>query len=206
MPAMVVKRRSIRRGGILFAVGDAPCAIYEVHAGCFKTCVASENGREQVSGFHIVGDFMGLDGIGSERHGSEVVALEDSQVNVVTFAVMSQLSRESSAFQQWIHRLMSREGERCQQMMFLLGSLRAEERVAVFLLDLLERLNARGYSATAVNLCMTRDEIGSHLGLSLETVSRMLTLLKRSGTVVVTHREVRILNVTALRRVAAGPG
>ena len=203
---MIARRRSIKRGERLFAAGDVPTSIYEVHAGCFKTCVASEGGHQQVSGFQIVGDFVGLDGIGSERHVSEGVALEDSQVHVIPTAAIAQLSRESADFQHRFHQMMSREGERGRHMMFLLGSMHAMERVATFLLDLLQRLNARGYSSSAVNLCMTRDEIGSYLGLTLETVSRMFAKLKQGGVLEVSNRDVRILDPEALRRAAAGLG
>ena len=201
---MGVSRRSIKRGQILFAPGDLPTSLFDVHAGCFKTSVASESGYEQVSGFQIVGEFVGLDGVGSARQCSEVVALEDSQVNLVPLAFVSALSHESAHFQHQLHKVMSREGARCRQMMFLLGSMRALERVATFLIDLLQRLSARGYSAYAVNLCMTRDEIGSYLGLTLETVSRTLARLKHDGILEVTNREIRILEPEALRRAAAG--
>jgi CRP/FNR family transcriptional regulator len=199
-------RRSIKRGDVLFAAGELPTSLYEVHAGCFKTCVPSRSGREQVSGFQIIGDLMGLDGMGSECHDSECVALEHSQVNVIPFALLSQLSRESPDFQHRFHVVMGREGERGRQMIFLLGSMCAMERVATFLLDLLERLNARGHSSTAVNLCMSREEIGSYLGLTLETVSRMFSRLKQSGTMEVTNRAIQILDATALRRAAGGLG
>jgi CRP/FNR family transcriptional regulator len=201
---MIVTRRSVKRGEVLFSAGDVLSSLYEVHAGCFKTCVTTENGREQVIGFQIVGDFVGLDGIGSERQVSEGVALEDSQVNVVPLAAIAQLSHESADFQHRFHQVLGREGERSRQMMFLLASMRAQERVATFLLGLLQRLNVRGYSASAVNLCMTRDEIGSYLGLSLETVSRMLAKLKLSGAVEVTNRAIVVLDPVALHRAAAG--
>jgi CRP/FNR family transcriptional regulator len=203
---MIVMHRSVRRGEILFSAGEVLSSLYEVHVGCFKTCVTTENGREQVIGFQIVGDFVGLDGIGSERQVSEGMALEDSQVNVVPLTAISQLSHDSADFQHRFHQIMSRECERSRQMMFLLASMRAQERVATFLLSLLQRLNARGQSACVVHLCMTRDEIGSHLGLSLETVSRMLARLKQSGAVDVTNRAIVVLDPEALHRAAAGQG
>ncbi len=203
-PLLIVQRRSIKRGEILFAEGDISTALYEVHAGCFKTCVTSEAGHQQVSGFQIVGDFVGLEGLGAERQLTETVALEESQVTVIPISVLTQLSHDSADVQHRLHKIMSREGARAKDMMFLLGSMRAKERVATFLLDLLQRLSDRGYSPSEVNLCMTRDEIGSYLGLTLETVSRMFAKFKETGTLDVTSRNIRILNPEALCRAAAG--
>jgi CRP/FNR family transcriptional regulator len=202
----IAMQRSVKRGESLIGTGEVVSSLYEVHAGCFKTCSTTEMGREQVTGFHIIGDLVGLEGMGSERQVSESLALEDSLVNGVPFSVLAQLSHESLDLPHRLHQIMSRESERSRRMMVLLASTRAMERVATFLLDLLQRLNARGYSACAVNLCMTREDIGSYLGLTLETVSRMFAKLKQNGVVDLRHRDVRVLDLQALRRAAAGQG
>jgi CRP/FNR family transcriptional regulator len=154
---LILTRRTIKRGEMLFAVGDASTALYEVHVGCFKTCIKVGNGHEQVTGFQLDGDFLGLDSLGAERQVSEGIALENSQVNVIHSVVLSQFVRESADFQHHFHKIMSRENERARRMMFLLGSMGAVERVANFLMDLLQRQNSRGHSPSAMNLCMTRE-------------------------------------------------
>ena len=126
-------------------------------------------------------------------HASQAVALEDSQVCVVPYGRLEDLTREFDRLQRQFHRLMSRELVRDQAMMVLLGSMRAEQRVAAFLINLMRRLRARGFSSSSVVLRMTRDEIGSHLGLTLETVSRTFSRMQEDGVLEVRARELRVL-------------
>ena len=201
---LVAVRRRINRGDVLFRAGDAFQSLYAVRTGFFKTCVSSEDGRDQVTGFQMAGELLGLDGIGSDRHTCDSVALEDSQVCVIPYEQLEDLSREFSDLQRQFHKIMSREIVRDHGVMLLLGSMRAEERLAAFLLNLTQRLQARGFSGTALVLRMTREEIGSYLGLKLETVSRAFSKFQDDGVLEVKQRQVRVLDESALRQLVNG--
>ena len=201
---LVAKRRSVTRGDALFRTGDAFQSIYAVRTGFFKTCVSSEDGRDQVTGFQMAGELIGLDGISTDRHTCDAVALEDSQVCVIPYHQLEDLSRELSDLQRHFHKIMSREIVRDHGVMLLLGSMRAEERLAAFLLNLTQRLQARGFSASALVLRMTREEIGSYLGLKLETVSRTFSKFQDEGILEVKQRDIRIIDQSALQRVVNG--
>jgi CRP/FNR family transcriptional regulator len=204
LDTLVDTRRKVRHGDTLFRAGDPFAALYAVRTGFFKTRVSSEDGRDQVTGFQMAGELLGLDGIGADRHTCDAVALEDSQVCVIPFERLEELSREFSDLQRQFHKIMSREIVRDHGVMLLLGSMRAEERLAAFLLNLTERLQARGFSASAVVLRMTRGEIGSFLGLKLETVSRIFSKFQDDGVLQVKQRNVRVLDAAALRRLVDG--
>ena len=204
LDTLVDTRRTVRHGDTLFRAGDPFAALYAVRTGFFKTRVSSEDGRDQVTGFQMAGELLGLDGIGADRHTCDAVALEDSQVCVIPFERLEDLSREFSDLQRQFHKIMSREIVRDHGVMLLLGSMRAEERLAAFLLNLTERLQARGFSASAVVLRMTRGEIGSFLGLKLETVSRTFSKFQDDGVLQVKQRNVRVLDAAALRRLVDG--
>lgn len=201
---LINARRTVRRGDALFRTGAPFTALYAVRTGFFKTRISSEDGRDQVTGFQMAGELLGLDGISAERHTCDAVALEDSQVCVIPFERLEELSREFPDLQRQLHRIMSREIVRDHGVMLLLGSMRAEERLAAFLLNLTERLRARGFSESALVLRMSRGEIGSFLGLKLETVSRTFSKLQDDGVLEVKQRHVRVLDVSALRRLLDG--
>ena len=196
---VVASRRKVKRGATLFRNGEKFNSLYAIRTGFFKTCVASEDGRDQVTGFQMAGEIVGLDGIVNEHHTCDAVALEDAEVCVMPFDRIEELSREVNALQRHVHKIMSREIVRENGVMLLLGSMRAEERLAAFLLNLVQRLHARGFSQHELILRMTREEIGSYLGLKLETVSRTFSKFVEDGIVEVKQRHVRILNTDALR-------
>ncbi|MGP1628630.1 MAG: fumarate/nitrate reduction transcriptional regulator Fnr [Giesbergeria sp.] len=198
---VVAVRRKIKRGGSLFRNGEAFTSLYAIRTGFFKTCVATEDGRDQVTGFQMAGEIIGLDGIVNDHHSCDAVALEDAEVCVMPFDRIEEISREVNALQHHVHKIMSREIVREHGVMLLLGSMRAEERLAAFLLNLVQRLNARGFSKTELVLRMTREEIGSYLGLKLETVSRTFSKFVEEGVVEVKQRHVRILDADALKRI-----
>jgi len=197
---VVANRRKIKRGGTLFSAGQPFSALYAIRSGYFKTCVTTPDGRDQVTGFQMAGEIMGLDGIVNEQHTCDAVALEDAEVCVMPFERIEELSREVNALQHHVHKIMSREIVREHGVMLLLGSMRAEERLAAFLLNLVQRLHARGFSQSELVLRMTREEIGSYLGLKLETVSRTFSKFAEDGVIEVKQRHVRILDVEALRQ------
>ena len=198
---LVSKRRTIVRGDTLFRSGDVFESLYAVRTGFFKTSVALEDGRDQVTGFQMAGELLGLDAISTDRHSCDAVALEDSQVCVIPFEQFELLSRDFTDLQRQFHKIMSREIVRDHGVMLLLGSMRAEERVAAFLLNLTQRLQVRGFSASSLVLRMTREEIGSYLGLKLETVSRTFSKFQDEGLMEVKQRQIRIVNQLGLQRI-----
>ena len=197
---LVLSHRRLKLGQAMYRSGEAFQAIYLVRSGFIKTVVLLEDGREQVTGLYMPGETLGMDGIASGSHASDAIALEDSDICVVPYDRLETLSREASAVQRQLHRLFSHEIVREQRMMLLLGSMRAEERVAAFLLTLSERLTALGFSASEFVLRMTREEIGSLLGMKLETVSRIFSRFAKDALIEIEGRHVRIVNSNGLRR------
>ena len=196
---VVATRRKIKRGSALFRNGEPFTSLYAIRTGFFKTCIATEDGRDQVTGFQMAGEIIGLDGIVNDQHTCDAVALEDAEVCVMPYANLEELSREVTALQHHVHKIMSREIVREHGVMLLLGSMRAEERLAAFVLNLVQRLHARGFSQSELILRMTREEIGSYLGLKLETVSRTFSKFAEDGIIEVKQRHVRILDTDKLQ-------
>src|SRR5512134_2821475 len=197
---LVYARRRVKRGDSLFTAGSDFGAVYSVRSGFFKTSVLDNDGREQVTGFFMGGELLGLDGIAGRYHGT-ATALEDSEVCVLPYALIEQLAREIPALQRQLHAVLAREIARDHGVMLLLGSMRAEERLATFLLNLSRRFVRRGYSASDFHLRMTREELGSYLGLKLETVSRLFSQFQSERLIDVQQKHVRILDVPGLERV-----
>jgi len=200
LEALLGNRTKLKKGDALFHNGAQFTSLFAVKLGSLKTTVLSDDGREQVAGYHMPGDLLGLDGMGEDRHGCEAVALEDTEVCVLPFVRIEELARRVPALQHNLHRFLAREIERDHKVMLLLGSMRAEERLAAFLLNLSERYKARGYSSTEFVLRMTREEIGSYLGLKLETVSRLFSKFQEEGLVMVAGRSVKIIDMPVLKQ------
>ena len=191
---IVRTRIRLRRGECLLRAGARFDSLYAVRSGFFKSSVVLEDGRDQVMGFHMAGEILGMDGIGAGSHAADVVALEDSEV-----CVIPDESLEDPVVQRQLRKVMSRELVRDQGVMMLLGTMRAEERVAAFLLNLSQRFLMRGYSPIEFHLRMTREEIGSYIGLSLETVSRLFSRFQDERLIAVNQKHVRILDVAGLK-------
>ncbi len=198
---VISTRKRIKRGQSLFNVGDKFTSLYAVRSGFFKTCVTTADGRDQVTGFQMTGEIIGMDGIVSDHHSCDAVALEDAEVCIMPFDQVEELSREFTTLQHHVHKILSREIVRDHGVMLLLGSMRAEERLAAFLLNLVQRLHARGFSQSEFVLRMTREEIGSYLGMKLETVSRTFSKFAEDGIIDVKQRHVHIKNVEGLRQI-----
>ena len=193
--------RRVREGESLLRGGDKFHSLYVVRAGCFKTVYTDLSGSEQVLGFPMNGDLMGADGIDSGHYSSTAIALDTSEVVIVPLTSLARPIYECPGLEGLLYRVLSRELVRVQNMAWTLGTLGAEARVAAFLLTLSARLGALGYSRCSFNLRMTRQEIGSYLGLKLETVSRALSALNTSGVIHVRQRSIDIVDVDALRAV-----
>lgn len=201
---LVATRRRVKRGESLFRAGDRFESLYAVRLGFLKSTVVSTDGREQVTGFHMAGELIGMDGIGSEQHSCDTVALEDTEVCVIPYDRLEDVAASVPVLRSHFHKVMSREIVREHGVMLLLGSMHAEERLATFLLNLSQRFEARGYSRTEFVLRMTRAEIGSFLGLKLETVSRILSRFAQDGLIEVNQKHVRIVNPDGLRSIVSG--
>jgi len=197
--SIIGARRKVKRGETLFHNGERFTHLYAIRTGFFKTSITSEDGRDQVTGFQMAGEIIGLDGIVQDYHTCDAIALEDAEICAMPFSQIEDLSREVNALQHHVHKIMSREIVREHGVMLLLGSMRAEERLAAFLLNLAQRLHARGFSQSELVLRMTREEIGSYLGLKLETISRTFSKFVDEGVVEVKQRHVHILNTEALQ-------
>jgi CRP/FNR family transcriptional regulator len=194
-------RRRIRQGEHLYRTEQTFESIYAIRSGFFKTDVFLEDGRYQVTGFQMAGELLGLDGIDTERHSCNAVALEDSEVCYIPFSRLEQLSQEIPSLQRHFHKVMSREIVRDHGVMTLLGAMLAEERLAAFLLNLSQRFMARGFSPTEFNLRMTRKDIGSYLGMKLETVSRAFSHFQEEGLLSAHQKHIRILDISALKEI-----
>jgi len=201
LDGLMFATRLVKEGQTLYREGDTFHFVYAVRSGTFKSSLMLPDGRQRVTGFEMTGDMMGLDGLASGCHASQAVALEDGQVCSIAYLELSNLAAHQTGIQHLISRLMSREIVREQRLVTLLASMSAQERVASFLISLSARMKARGYSSSEFHLRMSRADIGSYLGLTLETVSRTLSGLHRQGYVAVNKRHVRIIDFDGLGRV-----
>ncbi len=191
-------RRKVAAGQTLYQAGEKFSYIFAVRSGTFKSSLSLAGGREQVSGFHMAGELMGLDGIANGVHASSATALEDTEVCAIEYRRLSELAAQSGNFQLILAQLMSREIVREHSLMMLLGSMNAEERLAAFLLNISQRMKARGYSANEFHLRMSRAEIGSYLGMKLETVSRTFSAFQQQRLLEVDKKHVRITDLERL--------
>jgi len=206
LAAAAFATRSLARDDVLYRAGDPFEALYVVCGGMFKTVLVDAAGLEQVLAFPLAGDVIGIDGIDSGRHPSEAVALDHSCVAVVPFARIAQLAHQDRAITRLLHRMLGRELERKHSMMWLLGTLHADARVAAFLLDLAARQARLGLSSGSVDLRMTRSELGSYLGVKLETVSRALSGFAAAGLIRLERRSVTLRAPDALREILEREG
>lgn len=204
LDTLIVQRFKVKKGAALYRTGDPLRSLYAVRIGSFKTCMVSVDGREQVTGFQIPGEILGLDSISTDEHACNAFALEDSEVCPIHFAQLEKLAQSLPSLQHNLNRLLSREIVRDHDMLMMLGNMNSDERLAAFLLNLSQRLNMRGYSSRDFVLKMRREEIGSYLGLRLETICRGIAHLRDQGLVEITGRDVKILNMEGLKQLVVG--
>lgn len=199
LDGLMFARRKVKSAQTLYLAGEHFEYIYAVHRGIFKSSLPLADGREQVSGFYMAGELMGLDGAAHGSHASSATALEDTEVCAIPYTRLTEFASGNAGMQRLISRLMSREIVRGNSHM-LLSQMNAEERLAKFLMNLSQRLKARGYSASEFHLRMTRAEIGSYLCMTLETVSRTFSALQLQHLLEVDNRRIRIIDPDALKR------
>ena len=202
--SLVFSHRRLKFGQALYRAGESFQAVYLVRAGFLKTVVVLEDGREQVTGLYMPGDMLGMDGIAAGAHASEAIALVDSDICVVPYERLEAMSDDERPMRRHLHRMLSHEIVREQRMMLMLGTMSAEERVAAFLVNLSQRFSARGFSASEFVLRMTREEIGSLLGMKLETVSRIFSRLQRDALIEIDGKHVRIVSIEGLHELTRG--
>jgi CRP/FNR family transcriptional regulator len=201
----IVKRgRPYHRGDHVFRENDGFRNLRVITSGSVKTYTPNEDGGEQVLGFHLPGELIGLDAIQDERHACSAVALETTAVCDIPFEKLESLSSTIPSLQHQIYRLLSREIGHETEMLTLLGKKSAEERLATFLLSLSERLKKRGFSASDFFLSMSRHEIGSYLGLAVETVSRLFTRFQDEGLLKVERKHIQLLDIPRLSAIVQG--
>jgi len=199
---LVKERIRLKKGELLFRQGDTLDALYGLRIGSIKTQLEDASGQIQITGFFLPGEVVGLDGMLESAHASNALAMEDSEVCVVKLEDIDEVSRYAPSLQQQVRRIMSKEISRSHQVLLALGSMRSEARLAAFLINLSQRLSALGYSSTDFVMRMSREEIGNYLGLTLETVSRLFSRFARDGLIRVSQREVRILDIEALKQLS----
>jgi CRP/FNR family transcriptional regulator len=201
LEALICTARSVQRGEALYRSGDSFENLYAVRSGSMKTIMAHRDGRQQVTGLRLAGEALGLDGVSEDRHACSAVALEDSTVCIVPYVALKRLCREVGSMLERLHKLMGEQIVREATQMMVLGSLSADERVAAFLLDVSGRNAQRGYSSAEFNLRMTRDDMGSYLGITLETVSRTLSRFQKRGLIDAQGKHIRIVDLEGLQKV-----
>lgn len=198
---LLTKRTRFRKGQTLFCIGAIANALVVIQAGSCKTSLIAKDGQEQICGYYIAGDIIGIEDIGSHIHDCQAVALEDLEARCLSFDQLDVFANISKVFRRNLNNLISQEMARGHALMLILGSMHAEQRVAAFLLDIAQRYKVKGYSPSEVVLRMTREEIGCFLGLKLETVSRAFSHFQRSGIVQVEGRFLKLLDSVALSRI-----
>lgn len=199
-------RRALGVGERLFRTGDSCSCMFSVYSGLIKTTLTDGHGREQVTGFFMPDELLGMDGLGSGRYTVCAMALEVSNVWAMPHGLIESMAREVPSLQHRLFAILGSEIARSQGGMMMLGSMSARERLVHFLLNVSRRFLRRGYSGSAFRLCMSRADIGSYLGLSLETVSRHLSALAREGLIGVRQKDIAILDVKGLERILGAGG
>jgi CRP/FNR family transcriptional regulator len=192
-------RRPRRPREFVHRAGTALTSLYVINSGFLRTSVIDGGGREQITGFAMPGDLVGMEAIATGRHQCNTIAIEQSSICGIAFADFEQLNLDIPALQHHFHQTMGAEIVRDHGMMLLLGAMHADERVAMFLLQISRRLEAHGHAGNRFRLPMARHEIGNYLGLKLETVSRAFSQLRDAGLISVDSKAVVILDPEGLK-------
>lgn len=201
----IVKRsKPLKKGEFLFRQGDNFTSVYAVRSGSLKTFSITDCGEEQITGFHLPSEFIGLSGMDTNNYPVSAIALETTSICEIPFDRLDELSATVPQLRRQLMRIMSREIRDDQQMMLLLSKKSADERIATFLVNLSARFRSRGYSPYQFRLAMSRNEMGNYLGLAVETVSRVFTRFQQNNLLSAEGKEIRILNLIELCAQAGG--
>lgn len=199
LTGMTIARRRVRKGQAIFRQGDRFLFLYAVRFGTFKSTMMLHSGGDQVTAFHLPGDVMGFDGTDSGRHPTTATALEDGEVCVLPYSQLTDACADVRALRVHVMGMAGAELVRDQRLLALIANTHSEQRVAAFLLGLSQRMRERGFSPSDFLLRMTRAEIGSYLGTTLETVSRSLSAFARRGFITVRRRQIHLVDIDSLR-------
>lgn len=201
---LVKNRRTYKRGELLYRIGEPYRAAFAIRSGAVKTSVLTDDGRVQVTGFHIAGEVLGLNAIISDRYNCEARALETTSVCEVPFERYEELALQLPGLQHQMLKIMGEEIIHNQEMMLLLGKKKAEERLATFFVNLSRRLALHGRPSLEFNLGMSRSDIGNYLGLAEETVCRIITRFEEKALISTERRLVRLEQMDHLQALARG--
>jgi CRP/FNR family transcriptional regulator len=199
---IIERKKPIQKGDLIFKSGDNLKSLYAIRSGTIKSYTITEQGDEQITGFHLAGDVIGFDGIHSQQHQSFAQALETSMVCEIPYDTLDTLSGSMPKLRQQIMRLMSSEIMTDQEMILLLSKKNAEERLAAFINNLSKRFGSRGFSSKEFRLTMTRGDIGNYLGLTVETISRLLGRFQKAGLIEVNGKYIIIADNVELAKLA----
>ncbi|WP_353410387.1 fumarate/nitrate reduction transcriptional regulator Fnr [Pseudoteredinibacter isoporae] len=199
---IIQRGRPLHKGDYLYHANDPFTSVYAVRSGTIKSIRITNDGEEQVTGFHLPGEILGMDGIAQNVHTNSAIALETTAVCEIPFARMEELSIKIPSLQRHFFQLMSQEITADQQLITLLSKNSAEERVASMLLSISTRNHRRHLSATLFRLAMSRADMGNYLGLTVETVSRVLSRFQKQEVLSVDKKEIEILDMDGLRKAA----
>ncbi len=202
--SIIQRGKPLQKGDYLYRANDLFDSVYAIRSGAVKAITINDNGVEQVTGFYLPGEIVGMDGIGDNRYTNSVIALETASVCEIPFNRMEELSLQIPNLQRHFFQLMSREITQDQQIITLLSKSSAEERIAALLLSISSRNSRRQLSANAFRLPMSRTDIGNYLGLTIETVSRIFTRLQKQDVIAVDKKEIVINDMDKLRSIANG--
>jgi CRP/FNR family transcriptional regulator, anaerobic regulatory protein len=197
--ALLTHPYPLKRGQALMHQGDRFSNLYAVRTGSLKKVVIQPGARDQVTHFFLPGELVGLDGIGGGECAGNVVALESTFVCELPFFRLEALMQESPTLRHRLFNSMGKELRNDQRMMCLLSGRTADQRMASFFVEFSERFRLRGFSPTCFNLSMSRADIGSYLGLAIETVSRVLSRFQQREWLVVEGRQVSLLALEELK-------
>lgn len=199
LDAVVEQPKPLHKNEFLYRDGDNSKAMYAVRSGCVKTMTESANGEEQIVGFHLAGELLGLDGFGSGQHTCNAVALETSSVCELPLDQLETLCHKLPGLQKQMRRIMGKEVADDHKMLLLLGKMTSEERLASFLLSLSGRMEERHWKDNEFNLSMPRQDIANYLGMAVETVSRLFAAFQNEKVIAVDRRHITILDMDRLR-------
>ena len=201
----VKRKRLLKRGEVLYRIGEEFTYVYAIRSGSVKTYISTEDGRLQITGFHVPGELLGLNAIDERRYNGEAMALETTSVCEISVECFEELARQIPSVHYQMLRMMSREIKHNQELMLLLGKKNAEERLATYLLSLSRRFAMRNYSPTQFNLSMSRGDIGNYLGIAEETVSRIFTRFQEEGVITSERRHITLNDIERLSAIACEP-
>ncbi|MCF7353391.1 FNR family transcription factor [Vibrio sp. CK2-1] len=199
---IIERKKPVQKGQEIFKAGDELKSLYAIRSGTIKSYTITEQGDEQITAFHLAGDLVGFDAINNNSHPSFAQALETSMVCEIPYETLDELSGQMPKLRQQIMRLMSNEIKGDQDMILLLSKKNAEERLAAFLYSLSTRFSQRGFSPREFRLTMTRGDIGNYLGLTVETISRLLGRFQKSDILSVKGKYITIIDHDALQKLA----